>query len=277
MIKNPVYGFEKPYLENIKKENSVYVNEAYFDEFDNLIMIKNSQKEDAKSVVVGICVSENAFLVTDISEKGEMHSVPLFAPSDSITNERIMVGNKTGYITKSKENYTFDFGADDKKSAERIAKAGDTLYIKPYFETLGNYYFTNEKAYALKNIFDILIKNEYPDKMIFCFIREKAKGAYALGKNIKADNAFFITLFEDIKDDTAFLKKEKNYISEYKTDKLSAYISENNISNADSYYLAGGCNTAAGIALKCTSVGANAVKISKSSVDKLKDFLENLS
>ena len=50
MIKNPVYGFEKPYLENIKKENSVYVNEAYFDEFDNLIMIKNSQNGITSSI-----------------------------------------------------------------------------------------------------------------------------------------------------------------------------------------------------------------------------------
>ena len=273
MSKNPVFGFEKPYFENIKKELSVYVNDAYYDDFDNLILVKNGD-ENAKTVLVGAYASENAFLVSDITDNGLLKAVSLTKTEDTIINEKIMCGNKTGYIIKKENDIFFDFGVSDKKSAERIAKCGDSLYIKPNYEIIGNYYYTNEKSYALKNIISTLVKSEYPYKIIFVLFREKQKGAYALGKNIKSDYAFFLTLSDKTTKELSYLKKEKNYISDFKTDEISAHISENNLSFADSFYLAGGCPAACGLAIKCENLGNGTIKFSKNSVNELKNFFE---
>ena len=89
MNKNPVFGFEKPYLENIKKEITVYVNEAYFDHFDNLIAVKNGLKDNSKTVLIAAYISENSFLVTDVENSGEVKAISLFPEADTIVNERV--------------------------------------------------------------------------------------------------------------------------------------------------------------------------------------------
>lgn len=274
MNKNPVYGFEKPYLENIKKEITVYANEVYFDSFDNLIAVKNGIKDNSKTVVIAAYISENSFLVTDITDSGDAKAVSLFPASDSITNERIVAGTKTGVISKDANEYVFDFGCDNKKNAERFVKNGDALYIKPYLDNGVSCIFSNEQAFIMKNILTTLIKNEYDYKTVFCFIREKEKGAYALGKNLKSDFAFFISASPDIKNDISLLKKEKNYISEYKSDKLPMHICETSISGADPYYLAGGCNIACGISLKSKNFDNGTIKITKKSLDTLEEFFK---
>lgn len=275
MSKNPVYGFEKPYLENIKKELSVYVNEAYYDDFDNLIFVKNGA-DSSKSVVVAAFASENAFLISEITKGGLMKALPLIKTDDSIINKKVLCGNRQGYIVKKENDLFLDFGASDEKSAERIAKPGDSLYIKPEYETLGNYCYTNEKAFALKNIISVLIKNEFPYKLTFVLFREKSKGAYALGKNLKADYAFFLTLSDEPKNPVSYLKKEKNYISDFKTELLPPHISENNLSFADSYYLAGGCKKAVGLAIKCENLGNGTFKFQKNFLKDLNEFFEKL-
>lgn len=275
MNKNPVYGFEKPYLENIKKELSVYTNEAYFDDFDNLILVKNGA-DASKTVLVGAYASENAFLVSDITEKGILKASALIKADESIVNQRVISGSRSGYITKKDGELFIDFGTDDRKSAERIAKCGDALYLKPEYEALGNYFFTNQKAYAMKNIISALVKNEYPCKMIFVLFRERMKGAYALGKNLKADNAFFLALSDEPKNALSYLIKEKEYISNFKTDSLPSFVSESNLSFADSYYLSGGCEKAVGLAIKCERLEGGSFKFSKNAVKSLTEFLEKL-
>lgn len=276
MSKSPVYGFEKPYFENIKKELSVYVNEVYYDDFQNLVFVKNSNDKSAKTILVGAYASENAFLVNEIKDNGEICCASLFNTDDTIINNKAECKNKAGYIKKDGDGIILDFGCSDKKSAEKIAKCGDTLYIKAVEESLGNYFFTNEKAHSLKNIISNLIKKEYSNNMIFVLFREKQKGAYALGKNIKADESFFITFCDDLKDEISYLKKEKNYISEFETDKIPCHICENNISYADSYYLSGGSKYACGIGIKSETMKNGITKFSKNSVNELAKFLGSL-
>jgi len=272
-MKHPVYGFEKPYFENIKAELSGLCDEAYYDAFDNLVFVKNKENSD-KTVLIGCYASENAFLVSDIKEDGTVDAVPLIKPDNTITNERIIAKNKSGFIRKKEEAFFLDFGFDNKKSAEKLIKCGDTLFIKPNYEKTGNFCFSNEKAFALKNILTELLKNDYPYKIIFALFREKSKGAYALGKNLKTDYAFFLTLSEEIKERLSYLKKEKSYISDFSTNALPCHISENVLSYADSYYLAGGSPKATGLAIKCENLGNGTFKLNKHIITELSKFLK---
>lgn len=273
-MKYPVFGYEKPYFENIKSELEKFYDEAFYDDFDNLILKKNN-KNSKKDVLIAIYASENAFLVSDIKDDGKIDIVSLFKMEDTITNQRVSIKNKLGFIRKKDESFMLDFGTSTKKASEKITKCGDTLYIKSDFEALGDFYFTNEKAYALKNIMTSLIKNEYPYNITFAFLREKGKGAFALGKNLKSDYAFFLTLTDESKEDVSYLKKEKSYISSFETNLIPCHISENILSYADSYYLAGGSSNAVGLAIKCETLENGTFKFKKSSIDKLNKFFNN--
>ena len=273
-MKYPVFGFEKPYFENIKAEFEKFYDEAFYDNFDNLILKKNKNGSD-KNILIAICASENAFLVSNIKDDGKIDVVSLFKNEDTITNQRVFYKNKLGYIRKKDDSLMLDFGTSSKKASEKIITPGDTLYIKSDFEMLGDFCFTNEKAFALKHIVALLIKNDYPYNITFAFIREKAKGAFALGKNLKNEYAFFLTLSEELKEDIAYLKKEKSYISSFKTSLIPCHISENILSYADSYYLSGGSPLSAGLAIKCEKSENGTFKFKKSSVNKLNNFLNN--
>ena len=273
-MKYPVFGFEKPYFENLKAEFEKFYDEAYYDNFDNLILKKNKNSSD-KNVLIAICASENAFLVSDIKDDGKIDVVSLFKNEDTITNQRVFYKNKLGYIRKKDDTLMLDFGTSSKKATQKILNCGDTLYIKSDFEALGDHYFTNEKAYGLKNIVASIIKNDFPYNITFAFLREKSKGSFALGKNLKSEYAFFLTLTDETKEDISYLKKEKSYISSFETDLIPCYISENILSYADSYYLAGGSPLSVGLAIRCEALENGTFKFKKSAINKLNKFFNN--
>ena len=79
MAKNPVYGFEKPYLCEIEKEFIKYADKVYYDDFDNLIIEKNpnTNEENIETVLFAVGISDNAFLVNEIKENGKAGISPL--------------------------------------------------------------------------------------------------------------------------------------------------------------------------------------------------------
>ncbi len=267
-MKNPVYGWEQPYFEQIQKEILIYTDQTFFDGFSNLI----AEKKGDKTILVAFPASENALLVNEIFPDGKVGYSPLFQTPDTFSNERVLsVGGRQGLVD-AKEN-KLDFGVSDPKGASRIVKKGDVLYVKPLCETLGDSYITNQIAYFFKQIFvDFLKKSNL--KISVAFLREQKKGAHALGLHYPSEEAYFVTLMEDLPDEICLLKKEGDFISPMSLPDLTVAVSKEMKTPANSYFLSSGCSNVAGIALKATKLPNGHYKIKKSAVDKLFSFLE---
>lgn len=271
MLKNPVYGLEKPYLELLQKELLVYTDDTAFDAFSNLI----AEKKGEKTILVGFAVSENALLINEILPDGKVKYSPLFELPETVSNERVLSNNnKSAYIDA--KNNTLDFGVCDEKSALRIVKPGDVLYLKAFVESFGDYYVTNEKAFFLKQILVEFIKQNSA-KISVAFLREKNKGGYALGKNKPSDEAYFITCTEQLPDEVCFLKKEGDFVSPMDIPSLTTAVSKDSLTQANAYFLASGCEKVASLAIRCEKLPNGHFKIKKEAVKKLYAFLENLN
>ena len=191
------YGFEKPYLEEIEKEISQFSDLIYYDSFDNLIAVKNpNSKEDVtKTVLFCFSVSDNSFMVNEIKDDGKAVISSLKGYCDEYNGKKAVTNSgKCGYIKADSKNKKLecDFGYDNEKTASKYIKCGDILSIKLFWENIGDAVFTNAPHIVLKNIFLECIGDYYNKKVIFAFIREEKKGAFALGKNLNCDEAYFL-------------------------------------------------------------------------------------
>jgi hypothetical protein len=264
-----IYGFEKLFLENLKKEIAENVSEIYFDDFDNLI----AQKETGgrNKTLVGINVSENAFLINEIAENGLVGFDSLKELDKGILSQRVNVGNKTGFIRcdeKDETRYKIDFGCKDSKSILKFLKLGDAVYIKPVVENCGDAYFTNSKSSFLKDIFVDIIKNSSKN-VCYAFIREENKGAYALGKKFRAEKACFISLLEDLPAPVCFIRKEGDYISDMVLPSEPIAVLQKEKTSASAYFSAGGGKNVIGVGLKCEDLKNGFYKINKEDITKL--------
>lgn len=275
MAKYPIYGYEKPYLEEIKKEISEYADEIYYDDFDNLCVVKNSNitNENTECILLGICVSENAFLISDVCDNANIELSPLMKADDSIFGKRIVTLNgKTGIIKGTSKKPLGDFGYNDKKTALKYIKPGDVCCIKPFIEQMGDSYITNCPSLLLKNIFVSLIKEYYNKKIIFAFLRETKKGAYALGKHeqTSCDKAYFVNVSEEATSNVSFVKKEGSFISPLLAENIPPCITEKDVTNAGQFYLSGKCEKTGGIVIKCEILPDKSYKVTKKATEEFK-------
>lgn len=278
MAKYPIYGFEKPYFEELKKELSSFADEMFYDDFDNLCVVKNSNtaQDSSKTVLFGITVPENAFLVSDVKDNGTVFLSSLINVTDDILGKKIITQNgKTGILTGSAKKLTCDFGFFDKKSISRYVKPGDVCCLKPYCEVMGDCYITNNPFLILKNMVVSLVKEYYNKKVIFAFIREGKKGIYALGKNEKTacDEAYFINVCENSDTNISFMKKEGSYISSLTPTELSFSISEKDVTGAIQFFLSGKCEKVGGLAVKCEIMPDKTYKLSKKAIEEMKNYI----
>lgn len=278
MAKYPIYGFEKPYLEELEKELAPFADEIFYDNFGNLCVVKNSNAtENADNAVLfGINISENAFLVNDVDDNATVSLSSLMNVTDDILGKRIITqGGKTGILTGSTKKLTADFGYSKKKTVLRYVKPGDVCCLKPFSEVMGECFVTNSPCITLKNLFASLIKEYFNKKVIFAFLREGKKGSYALGKceKIKCGEAYFINVCENSEKNVSFVKKEGNYISSLSPEKLDFLVSEKEITGANQFYLSGKCEKVGGIALKCEIMPDKSHKIQKQAIEELKSFV----
>ena len=199
----------------------------------------------------------------------------LFAVSEALSGQRVLSPNGKQGILNAKEN-TVDFCTGGKEKTGKIVKVGDVLYLKPLMETVGDSYITNQPAWFLKQIFCDFLKTKNT-KISVAFLRETKKGAYALGKNLPCDKAFFITCQKDLRQGVCFLKKEGDFVSPMDMKELPVAILEKEASLANAYYTASGCENVAGIGLCYEELPGGQYKIKKETVKELFTFLEQLS
>lgn len=269
-MKYPVYGMEKPYLMQLQKELLVYTDDTFFDRFSNLI----AEKRQDKTIVVGVPVSENAFLVNELCSDGKVKFSPLYEIPQTLSNERVVsLGGKPGLIDAKEQ--TLDFGAGGEKNASRIVKKGDVLYLKASFESLGDFYITNEITYFLKCIMADFVKQSAA-KLTVAFLREQKKGAHALGKNYPADEAYFLTCCEELPGEVCFLKKEGDFVSPMEIPALCTAVKPDMVTLSNAYFLSSGCPRVAGLALRMKKLPGGQYQIKKEAVKQLYAFLESL-
>lgn len=267
-MKNPVYGLEKPYLSQLSKELLIYTDDAYLDSFSNLI----ARRKGNKSVVVGFGASENAFLVSKILSDGKVKVSPLYEAAESLSGQRVLSpGGKQG-VFSAKDN-TVDFFMGDEAKTLRVVKPGDVIYLKPALETIGDSYVTNELCWFFKQIFSDFLKSNTA-KISVAFIRETKKGAYALGKNFPCDEAYFVTCQTDLPHPVCFVKKEGDFVSPMEIDTLPTAVLPKEVTLANAYFGASGCEQTAGIALACEELPGGQFKIKKETVKAFFAFLE---
>ncbi len=270
------YGFEKPYLEEIEKELTPFSDLIYYDSFNNLIIEKKPNLADEKTKTILFCIpiSEDSFMVNEIKDDGKAVISLLKGYSDDYNGKKAVTKNsKCGYIKASQKKLECDFGYDCKKTASKYIKCGDILSIKPFNEIIGDAVFTNAPHTVLKNIFFECIKDYYNKRIIFAFVREEKKGAYALGKAVKCDEAYFLCFSEEVKESFAFIKKEGSYISDIETDK-NTLVTQKDISFASQYFLSSGVNSVCGIALKKENIGNGIFKIKKETINEIIKFIK---
>ena len=260
-----IYGFEQPYLEGIKKELSSYFSNIYTDDFGSLIA-ENTDSE----VLIGIPASENAFLINEITDDGlAIFSCLKDVSDDVLLHQTVSVNKKIGFICADNK---IDFGYSDKKSVSKFLKAGDTVYIKPVIESCGNAYFTNSKCRLLKNIIVDIIKKSAVSAN-YAFLREDKKGAFALGKNLSMNTAYFLTLVPDLTEAACFIKKEGDFISDI-YEKSPVAVLKTEYSLANPYYLSGGSSKSTGIGLRCYDLKNGWFKVNKDDIKSLINLLE---
>ena len=267
MINTPVFGFEKLFLENLRRELESNSTDVYFDDFENLIVQKNQNGKN--KFLVAMEVSENAFLVSDISDDGYVKISPLFEFKSSNVGDKVIINNRIGFIVNDdKASLKVDFGVKDRKSAEKFLKLGDTMYVKPFVEQSGDAFFTNSKSFLLKDIVADIIKNTKKTST-YAFLREGKKGAYALGKNVPAETSYFISFVEDLKTPAAFIKKEGDFISSYKIDDDPVTVLKTEKTSAGSYYLASGGKNIIGVGIRCENLKNGLFKVYISDIQDL--------
>ncbi len=270
MIKNPVYGCEQPFLEQLGKELTPYADQIFSDSFENLIVERNGKKR----VVVCLCVSENALLINQLTPDGKAKFSPLYPLADTLCNERILSYANRLALIDPKAN-TLDFGMTSEKAVSRVVKVGDMVYLKAFCESFGEYYLTNELSYFLTDMMAEFLKtNDTP--LSVCFLREKGKGAHALAKNYPTEKAFFLTVSEQLPQELCFIKKEGDFVSPLEQLSLPVAVSEKEISLSNFYFTAGGAPKVAGIALKADKLPNGHYKIKKETVKALFAFLNTL-
>ena len=269
-MKHPVYGLEKPYFEQIGREIIIYTDDTCFDGFSNMV----AQKKQEKKIVVAFSASENAFLVNKIFPDGKVGISPLYEIPETLSNERVLSpSGKQGVLDAAKK--TVDFFVSDDKAAEKVVQTGDVLYIKPTCETLGDSYITNQIPYFLKQIFTDYIKHGTA-KISVAFLREKQKGAHALGIHMPCDEAYFVSCAEDLPNEFCFVKKEGDFVSTFDIPKLPKAVCKDSVSAANSYYLSSGCDKVATLALNMKKLPNGNFRIKKEAVKQLTAFLETL-
>ena len=281
MAKNSLisaYGFEKPYLEEIEKEITQFSDLIYYDAFDNLIAVKNpnTKEEPTKTVLFCFSVSDNSFMVNEIKDDGKAVISSLKGYSDDYNGKKaVTLGGKSGYIKAYKESKKLecDFGYDSEKTASKYIKCGDILSIKHLCENIGDAFFTNAPHIILKNIFLECIKDYYNKKVIFAFLREEKKGAFALGKSVECDEAYFLCFSDEVKENLSFIRKEGSFVSPLKTDKTS-FVTDKEISFASQYFISAGINNVCGIALKKENIGDGIFKVKKDTINEAIKFIK---
>ncbi len=276
MPKNSAYGFEKPYLEEIEKELTAFSDVIYYDSFSNLIIEKkpNIANEEVKTVMFSFYVSQNSFMVSEIAKNGNAIISSLMGGNDEFNGKKaVTLNGKNGYIKLNDSKLECDFGYSDKKTAEKYIRCGDILSIKHSSESIGDAIFTNAPHTVIKNVFSECIKDYYNKRVIFAFVREQKKGAYALGQNVKCDEAYFICFSDEIKENMSFIKKEGSFVSPAKIEK-NAVVLEKDTSFASQYFISSGVKNICGIALKKETIGDGIIKIKKETVNELKAFIK---
>lgn len=263
-MKHPVYGLEKPYFETIKEELACCTDEIIFDAFSNLIAVKHGEK----NILIAFCASENAFLVNKILPNGKVGFSPLFEIPESFSNERVLLPNNEQGILDAKEN-TVDL------KGSKTVQPGEVIYIKPTCETFADSYITNQIPYFLKEIFTEYLKKSTA-KISVAFLREKQKGAHALGIHFPCDEAYFVTCAKDLPQEFCFVKKEGDFVSTMDIPALPTAVLKDMQSPANSYYLSSGCPNVATLALKMKKLPNGNYQIKKEAVKQLTAFLESL-
>ncbi len=269
-MKHPVFGLEKPYFEQIGREIIIYTDDTCFDGFSNMVAVKKGEKK----ILVAFSASENAFLVNNILPDGKVGISPLFDIPETLSNERVLSPNGKQGILDAK-NKTVDFFVADEKAAEKVVQPGDVVYLKPTCETLGDSYITNQIPYFLKQIFCDYIKHGAA-KISVAFLREKQKGAHALGIHFPAEESYFVTCAEELPHEFCFVKKEGDFVSTFDIPALPAAVCKDSVSTANSYYLSSGCAKVATLALNMKKLPNGNFQIKKEAVKQLTAFLESL-
>ena len=263
-MKHPVYGMEKPYLQNIGEELSSCVDEILIDGFSNLIAVKNPKQK----TVIAFSASENAFLVNQIRADGKAGFSPLFEIPESLSHERVLSPKGLQGILDVKEK-TVDF-----KTKDAVAP-GDVVYIKPTCEAFADFYITNEIPYFLAQIFTDYLKQKTA-KVSVAFLREKQKGAHALGIHYPCSEAYFVTCVENLPQEFCFVKKEGDFVSTFDVPDLPKAVCKDSVSAANSYYLSSGCDKVATLALNMKKLANGNFQIKKEAVKQLLTFLDSL-
>lgn len=271
MTKNLIYGREMDYLSQLRKELLIYTDDCFFDGFSNLI----AERKGEKGVLAAICASENAFLVSQLQPDGKVKISPLFDIPESYNGARVLSPAGRQGILDAKE-CTVDFFTGDEKQTARIVKPGDVIYLKPSLETLGDSYITNQLSWFLKQILSEFLKTKSA-KLSVAFLRETRKGAYALGKNYPAEAAYFITCCENLPQPLCFVKKEGDFVSPMEIPDLPVAVLPKEVTPANAYFLASGCEKVCGIALNAQKLPGGQYQIKKEAVKALFAFLETLS
>ncbi|MBR5240142.1 MAG: hypothetical protein IKW04_06180 [Clostridia bacterium] len=263
-MKHPVYGLEKPYLQNIGEELSSYADEIFLDGFSNLVAIKQGKKK----TVVSFSASENAFLINQILPDGKAGFSPLFEIPESLSNERVLSPNaQQGRLDAKAKTVTF--------ATKDELKPGDVIYINPTCEAFADFYITNQIPYFLAQMFTAYFKQGTAPISV-AFLREKQKGSHALGIHYPADEAYFVTCVENLPHEFCFVKKEGDFVSTFDIPTLPTAVCKDSVSTANSYYLSGGCDKVATLALRMKKLPNGNFQIKKEAVKQLFAFLESL-
>ena len=269
-MKHPVYGLEKTYLQKIGEELSSCTDEILFDGFSNLIAVKKGEKK----ILVAFSASENAFLVNQIHNDGKAGFSPLFEIPESLSNERVL-SPKGIQGTLDAKAKTVEFQEKEAKEAKDALKPGDVIYIKPTCEAFADFYITNQIPYFFAQIFTDYLK-QGTAKISVAFLREKQKGAHALGIHFPAEEAYFVTCAENLPHEFCFVKKEGDFVSTFDIPALPTAVCKDSVSTANSYYLSSGCANVATLALKMKKLANGNFQIKKEAVKQLFAFLESL-
>ncbi len=208
-------GYEKAAGEYIKKAIEGYVDDIYFDNIGNLIAFKKGKGNCSKKIVVSAHTDEVGFFINGINSDGTVNFDSLgLLDIYSLTGKRVrftksgitgVISAKPGHLATPSErgsfdridNFVIDFGATDKKEAEKYCNIGDTAVFEDDFLQISEDIFAAKAAdsrFSCALLIE-LIKEQYDADLYFVFTVQGeigARGAKAVSTALKPDISIMI-------------------------------------------------------------------------------------
>lgn len=144
-----VSGHEHRVANTIKDMIAPYCDESYIDALGNLIALKRGYGEDRKKIMLCGHMDEIGFIVNFVEDNGYVRVAPIGGINwvacafGEVVSEHgvhgVLVPNSgTKASDFAPDLFYIDIGADNKKSAERKVKIGDTFVLKSNISKLNS-------------------------------------------------------------------------------------------------------------------------------------------